>query len=47
MKPQSFIDDLGQIHVWSYFGNHYCVGISQFVAEAMARWKEALKAAQR
>ena len=45
MTPQAFIDDLGQINVWSYFGNHYIVGISHYVAEARARWAEALKAA--
>lgn len=47
MTPHFFIDDLGQVNVWSYFGNHYIVGISHYEAEAHARWAEALKVAQR
>lgn len=47
MTHQFFTDELGQFHCWTYWRNHYCVGISTDRAEAEARWKEALKVAQR
>jgi hypothetical protein len=47
MKPQFFTDELGQINVWSYWRNHYIVGLSADRAEALSRWAEALKVAQK
>jgi hypothetical protein len=46
MTPQSFTDEFGQLHCWSYWRNHYVIGISAIPAEARARWAEALKVAQ-
>jgi hypothetical protein len=46
MTPQFFTDDLGQVHAYSYWRNHYVIGIGISEAEALKRWAEALKAAQ-
>jgi hypothetical protein len=47
MTPQRFTDELGQVHFWAYWRNHYVVGISTIEAEALARFREALKVAQK
>jgi hypothetical protein len=46
MSPQYMQDELGQWHAYSYWQNHYVIGIGSSEAEALKRWAEALKAAQ-
>jgi hypothetical protein len=46
MTPAYMKDDLGQVHAYSYWQNHYVIGIGSSEAEALKRWAEALKAAQ-
>jgi hypothetical protein len=46
MIPQYMKDDLGQVHAYSYWRNHYVVGIGSDEVQALKRWADALKAAQ-
>lgn len=46
MTPQYFTDELGQVHAWAIWRNHYIVGLGSDQAQAVKRFNEALKVAQ-